>query len=140
MAAKGGMMPRLDDAVRESIDSRLARHQAIRDSFKGRIWVSQSCRLCNWASNGRTLDDAVKANHRHQQRQHGAEMAALEESRVSAPELRASFHDHDCVMENCACKCGCTEGPFCILVLGPLCSVCLVRWGRGNDEHGEKGA
>ena len=48
------------------------------------------------------------------------------------------LHGHDCVFALCSCRCGCIESAGCILVLGPLCGVCLVRSERGDEEHGER--
>lgn len=130
-------MPKLSDDQRQSIKERLSRTKAITDSFKGRQWTTQHCGLCKWASNGRDLDMAVAASRLHEVMEHPESMAILESNRLSASELPTAFHDHDCVEAMCACRCGCQEGPFCILGFGPLCSSCTVRADRGHDECGE---
>lgn len=129
-------MPRLTDKERKSINERMALQVKLLESFKGRQFVSQHCRLCNWASNGRTLEEAIKANKEHEATH--PEIAQFRETELSPSELVASLHDHDCQLEFCACKCGCQSGPFCVLVDGPLCSACQVRESRGDKEHGEK--
>ena len=131
-------MPKLDDATRKSIDERLAIHDRICKSFEGNQWISQNCFLCNWASNGRTLNDAIEVNQEHVKAEHPVEKAAMEETEIPLDLLRASFHDHDCDRQLCICRCGCQEGPFCVLVLGPLCGICTTRAGRGDSEHGLK--
>jgi hypothetical protein len=127
-------MPKLDDAKRQSIDARLAKHKEIMDKYKGKEYCSQSCRFCNWASNGLTLDEAIAENEKHE-RTH-FEYDEFEANMIGIDEIRDSLHDHECKMELCACKCGCKVGPFCTLIFGPLCSTCMVREGRGDDEHG----
>ncbi len=129
-------MPKLDAAKRKSIDDRLALHKRLRDSFEGREYVSQHCHLCNWASNGLTLEEAIEANRKHEDTH--PETAQIEATGISLKEIRESLHDHDCQMEYCICKCGCHDGPFCTICFGPLCSSCSVRAMRGDDEHGEK--
>ena len=50
----------------------------------------------------------------------------------------SSYHaEHDCDPGKCACKCGCDVEMGC-RVLGPLCSVCSVRYMRDDEEHGPK--
>lgn len=130
-------MPRLSDDQRASVNARLALHERIRESFKGREWRSVHCYLCNWASNGRTFEEAQANDERHKQENHAAEDAEMKATEIPLPELRDSLHDHECVRERCICICGCREGPFCTLIFGPLCSVCTVRDGRGDKEHGK---
>ena len=131
-------MAKLDDGTRKSIDERLAIHARIHKSFEDNQWTSQHCCFCNWASNGRTLEDAIEANQEHIKVEHQAEKAEMEATAIPIGELRASFHDHDCDQQLCICRCGCREGPFCVLVLGRLCIPCTVREGRGDSEHGLK--
>jgi hypothetical protein len=127
-------MPELDEAKRQSINARLAKHKEIEEGFKDKQYTSQNCRFCNWASNGLTLDEAIAKNREHE-RAH-PEYEEFEANLLDFQEIRDSLHDHECKMELCSCKCGCKSGPFCTLVFGPLCSYCTIREGRGDDEHG----
>jgi len=127
-------MAKLDDAKRQSINTRLAKHKEVEEQYKNRQYASLSCRFCNWASNGLTLDEAIEENEKHE-RTH-PEYAEWKANILGFDEIRDSLHDHECKMEYCACKCGCKDGPFCTLIFGPLCSVCQVREMRGYDEHG----
>lgn len=129
-------MPKLTNSERKSIDERMAVHERIRATFEGRYYVYQTCYLCYWASNGRTLDEAVAANQEHISATHPSEEALMRETEVSLSEFRGIIHDHDCQMAVCSCIHGCSVGPFC-QNLGPLCSTCVVRDGRGDKEHGE---
>ena len=131
-------MPKLDEAVRRKIEERIAMHDAIRQSFKGHQWMSYSCYLCNWASNGRTFDEAYALDKEHIHKEHPVEDAQMRVHQVPMGEIIASLHDHDCTEVYCSCICGCTEGPFCGLLFGSMCSVCVVRDGRGDKEHGPK--
>lgn len=127
-------MPILDNETRKSISERHEIHQRIYGSFKGHYYVAVHCNLCNWTSNGLTLDEAVRANKVHK-RIHPEE-AQLDATEISPEEEIAFLHDHECNMVYCNCKCGCHEGPFCD-ILGTLCSVCVVRDMRGDKEHGK---
>jgi len=127
-------MPFLNDDKRQSINSRITRHNEIMKVFENKQFTSQYCRLCNWASNGLTLDEAIQENGKHEATH--PELTGLDATLFDFDEIRVSLHDHECKMELCACKCGCKEGPFCTLVFGPLCSVCQVREMRGDCEHG----
>lgn len=131
-------MPKLSDDKRKSIAERQAVTERIRKSFEGMQYTAQCCRFCNWASNGLTLDEARKANREHE-RIH-PEQAEFDANLLSISEIPQMLHDHDCDMQKCSCKCGCQDGPFCILVFGPLCSYCAVRDIRGDDAHGEQEA
>ena len=95
----------------------------------------QHCHLCNWASNGLTLHEAIVINRGHENSD--PEWLEMQATVISTEEIVASIHDHECNMVTCACKCGCGVGPFCD-VMGDFCSVCTVRAGRGDGEHGEK--
>lgn len=54
-------------------------------------------------------------------------------------EVYEAMHGHHvCVGGPCECRCGCTEMLGCKLVFGPLCSVCQVRYGRDDEDHGPK--
>ena len=128
-------MPKLDAEKRKSINERLALHEELRKSFEGRTYFTQHCHLCNWASNGLTFDEADEENQRHEATH--PETAQIRVTEIDLWEVLLSLHDHDCQMALCSCKCGCQEGPFCVLVLGPLCSTCSVREMRGDSEHGE---
>lgn len=128
-------MPKLTDEQRTRINERLALHKRIRKTFEGRQYASQYCYLCNWASNGLTLDEAIEANDAHVKTH--PEDAEMKVTSIPMNELRDSLHDHDCVYAKCVCKCGCQTNVGCVLVLGPLCSTCLLRAGRGDSEHGE---
>ncbi len=127
-------MPRLPEDQRQFVNTRIARHQQIKETFKGRQYTSQHCHLCNWASNGQTLDDAVTNNREHEAAH--PEWAEWVAATIPAQDLLDSIHDHDCDMRNCVCKCGCQQGPFCILIFGGLCSVCQIRDQRGDESHG----
>ncbi len=132
-------MSELTNAKRKSINDRLAVRIRIRDSFKDRQYVSQNCSLCSWASNGKSLDEAIAANQEHMSTVHPNEERALRESEVSPEEMVESVHDdHECQMARCVCTCGCSQVPFCMLVFGPLCSTCFVREIRGDREHGNQ--
>lgn len=51
-------------------------------------------------------------------------------------ESRRLFHDHDCVLAYCKCICGCQDGPFCVVALGPLCPSCAAWVLMANKVHG----
>ena len=87
-------MPLLDEDKRQSIDARLSKRQEIEQRFEGRQYISQHCRLCNWASNGLTLDEACEENDKHE-RSH-PEYAEWEASQLGFEEIRESLHDHEC--------------------------------------------
>ena len=125
---------KLDDKKRQSINERLALHEELRAHYKDRQYMGQQCHLCGWTSNELTLDKAIEANKKHEATH--PETAQIAATEIGMDEIRDSLHDHECVRAKCACKCGCQEGPFCVLVFGPLCSVCTVREMRGDDEHG----
>ena len=127
-------MPKLDDEKRAEIERKLATTRRIKESFEGRQLTSQHCRLCNLASNGLTFDEAIAENRIHEQTH--PELAELEAATISFRDVRDNLHDHECVMTLCSCKCGCTNGPSCVLLLGPLCATCIVRVVRGDSEHG----
>lgn len=129
-------MPLLDPDRRKSIDERLALYQTIKEQFKDRQYFSVYCYLCGWASNGLTLEEAGQVNCEHVATH--PEDATIKATQIDIADLRDSFHDHDCTEISCSCKCGCRSGPFCGLVLGNLCSYCLVREGRGDSGHGVK--
>lgn len=130
-------MPKLSDNQRTSIEERLALHKEIEARYEGHQYQNQRCYLCGWASNGLTFDEAIAENRRHIQAVHAAEDALMKATTIPMQELRDSLHDHDCIERYCACMCGCTDGPFCALVMGALCSTCVVAGGRGHSEHGE---
>lgn len=129
-------MPKLDSEKRQSINERLALYTRIRESFKGKGYVTQHCALCNWASNGLTIEEAIKVSKLHDATH--PETAQIEAAEINIDELRDLMHDHECIMALCSCKCGCREGPFCTLIFGSCCSVCSTRETRGDNEHGEK--
>ena len=128
-------MPELDSEKRKSINERLALHEELRGHYKDRQYISQHCHLCNWASNGLSFEEALEANKKHEATH--PETAQIAMSEIGIDEIRDSLHDHECQMAYCNCKCGCHAGPFCTLVLGPLCSVCSIRVMRGDNNHGE---
>ena len=127
----------LGEATRDNINERLAASRAVRAQFAGQHWMQHYCYLCDWVSNGRTLNEAIAANELHIRTEHPVEDANMSTAQLQFEEIRASLHDHDCDFQLCACKCGCKDGPFCTLVCGSLCSVCEVRTIRGDSEHGE---
>ena len=129
-------MPLLSDEERRSINERLQRENAIRAVFEDRQCLTIHCYLCNWASNGLTIEEAEGLNRRHEKRH--LETAELESIEVSPAEFFALVHDHECDMGYCSCKCGCQDGRFCRTVLGPLCSGCLIREQQGDTGHGER--
>ena len=127
-------MPEITSEKRDWINGRLDRRRAIEDSLTEQ-YTSQHCHLCNWASNGLGLDLAVKENEAHQlTHPEFAEWASLE---IPMGDLVDSIHDHECQTALCVCKCGCVDGPFCTLTLGPLCGGCMIRANRGDSDHGE---
>lgn len=131
-------MPEITSEKRDRINVRLARRKELEELFTSHFYMSQHCHLCNWASNGLSLDLAVKENKAHQ-RTH-PEWAEWESLEIPMGDLVDSIHDHECQMESCVCKCGCvdsSEGKFCTLVFGPLCGVCMIRANRGDSDHGE---
>lgn len=131
-------MPKLPDDQRQSIAARLAAARAVREQFEGHYFFTAQCGLCNWASNGVSPDDANAGSRDHQARMHAQENAILEANRLSMAEIQASFHDHDCVMATCRCICGCEDGPFCHIILGPLCGACMLSSNRGDSAHRDR--
>jgi len=131
-------MPKLSPDTRRDIERRSAIADRIHKSFEERQYTAQHCRFCGWASNGLTLDEAIAENGRHEASH--PEQQEYDANLPSIDEVVHSLHDHECVYARCACICGCQESAGCILVLGPLCSSCLVRANRGDREHGESSA
>lgn len=129
-------MPLLSEQDRQRINEASDALKAIRDSFEGRQYFSMHCRLCNWASNGLTSDEAFQASKEHEQhhKEYSAWTAAGDA--LTPVDTVAILHDHECVMASCNCICGCQDGSFCTFLFGRLCSVCVVRDRRGDKEHG----
>ena len=126
-------MPLLDPESRQAYEQRLAVSRRIRDAFKDRQYRNAECRLCGWASNGLTPDEAWAANAAHE-RAH-PEYTEWDSSTIHISDVHKLFHDHECQMSLCSCLCGCQEGPFCALALGPLCGTCTIRANRGGSAH-----
>lgn len=58
--------------------------------------------------------------------------------RQEIDELRRAIHaDHQCVPGRCECICGCQQEMACKVAFGPLCSVCMIRDVRGDEDHGQ---
>lgn len=129
-------MPILSDEERAAIQARQDAAESIRAMFENRPYYSTHCRLCNWASNGLTPDEAWEASLAHEHSH--PEYEAWTTATVPMSDLLKALHDHDCVIADCVCICGCRESAGCILTFGPLCSVCIIRAIRGDSAHGEK--
>lgn len=129
-------MPKLSDERRAKVEDSITRRAAILKAVREQAYyTAQHCHFCNWASNGLTREEAVAGNKMHEATHpEYAEYMALQ---LPVQELLSAMHDHECDLRECACKCGHPpDGKFCILVLGPLCSVCLTRANCGDSEHG----
>ena len=126
-------MPKLRDEERESLSKRVAASATLWDRARTRYWAV-SCRWCNWASNGETIDSAIAANREHE-RGH-PELGEYAKLILTPLEIVARIHDHDCKFAPCPCKCGCGKEAGCLLILGPLCRDCDISAGRGDSEHG----
>ena len=121
----------------QEVRRRGAAAAAIQARYRGHQFTSLQCVLCNWSSNGLTLDEAVEANRAHQESH--PDWAEWEATDIPMLDLVASLHaDHECVFGQCECRCGCTEASGCKVLMGPLCSVCMVREMRGHRECGRK--
>ena len=129
-------MPKLTDEQRARAAERDALHKKAFEDYGGPRHVSQHCRVCNWASNGPTLDEADAINREHEHRH--PHVKEWDEKAIAIPitEMSAYFHDHDCVFGICTCACGCQEEAGCLLVSSGMCAVCMVKAGRGDGEHG----
>ena len=126
-------MPILETEKRQRINAQRARRQEIHDAMPK--YLQLHCKLCNWAVNALTFDDAIEGVKVHQETH--PEFEEWTTLTIPMNEIRDSLHDHECQQKKCSCICGCDDGPFCTLVFGPLCSVCMVRESRGDSEHGE---
>jgi hypothetical protein len=129
-------MPILSDEERAAIQARQDVHDRITAKLREVQYRSYHCRLCNWASNGLTIDEAWEANLAHE-RSH-PEYNAWTANTVPMSDIPKALHDHDCVIADCVCICGCSKSAGCILIFGPLCSVCVIRANRGDSAHGER--
>ncbi len=129
-------MPFLTEEERTLVNTSLETSKRIRDSFADRQYASQHCRLCGWASNGLTFDQALEVSRSHEQTH--PEYAEWTSSAIPIGLLQRSMHDHECQTAPCACKCGCIDSAGCIVGVfaGPLCAVCSIRTGRGDTDHG----
>lgn len=103
----------------------------IRGGYDGR-WAQAFCYYCGRASQSRNLERAIKANARHE-RTH-PEFKEPEPIGTLVEQLHA---DHECVSGPCECRCGCRDQTGCQQLFGALCTHCMVREMRGDDEHGE---
>jgi hypothetical protein len=59
-------MPKLSDEERAAIQARQDVHDRIATKLREVQYLSLHCRLCNWASNGLTIDEAGEANLAHE--------------------------------------------------------------------------
>lgn len=50
--------------------------------------------------------------------------------------LRDLHAGHECEAGPCVCICGCDVRMQCRTIMGSLCSVCTLRYDRGDDTHG----
>ena len=58
---------------------------------------------------------------------------------LDADEFWDKLHSgHVCESGRCECRCGCQVLIGCKTILGPLCSHCMLRETRGDDEHGAR--
>ena len=129
-------MPRLTDEERSVVnESRRLGDLAFR-SYSGPQYWSMNCRVCNMAINGESTNEAFEATRAHESNHPGInDFDAFSRRNLGLDVARDALHDHECKVESCTCQCGCTSGPFCILIFGPLCSVCQVRSNRGDSDH-----
>ena len=129
-------MTEIDQALRADIQDRIARRRAIEDAMPQ--YSSQHCRLCNWATNGLDWEETLTAAAAHEEAH--PEYQEWRSSTLSAKEIRATLHDHECTMVRCACVCGggggCSGGSAFCDIFGALCAVCAIRDGRGDKTHG----
>lgn len=133
-------MPKLDDTRRQRIKESIRVHNEIKAAFDGKRWESHHCRYCNWASNGRTFDEAMAADSAHIHSEHHEEDERYRAYAISIQDIVDSLHDHDCDMVLCSCICGCQVGPYCRQVGGLLCSDCVSRDAYEEKRHGVKRA
>lgn len=107
----------------------------IKTRYKDRQYISQQCVLCGWTSNGLTFDEADAANMKHQESH--PEWEEYQACIGDMGELLDEIHaNHECNSGPCTCICGCREEMGCRVVIGPLCSVCVIRANRGDSAHG----
>lgn len=133
LVEQGGVMPRLSNEQHKRIIEARDVQERILRSFVSRQYMSMNCRFCNWASNEHTPDLAIEANRNHEATH--IEKVEWDAHLLPGSLIMASFHDHDCQMGLCSCRCGCKEGPFCSLTLGSLCSTCYLQKCRENTGH-----
>ena len=135
-------MPKLTDEERAILAESHRLHEATFQGHPGPQYITQHCRVCNWAVNGLDFDEAIAANCSHEYAVHPALMlwdAYQRTAFLDPPDHTLSIkalHDHDCPEQFCECKCGCKEGPYCGTIGGRLCATCRIREGRGDEEHG----
>lgn len=133
-------MPKLTDEERAILAESDRLHKMAFESYlgSGPKYTAQYCRVCNRANNGRDLDEAVAANHRHEYGVHPAlkEWDAYQRTHAGFRLSIKALHDHDCPEQFCECRCGCKVGPYCGIIGGRLCATCVIREGRGESEHG----
>ena len=127
-------MPELDKETRQKLASQAARLKKIEDSMP--TYVQIPYRLCNYAENGLNLALARQNATIHEETHPGFE--EWNSLRMPASQIREAIHDHECILTTCQCRSGCAEGPFCNLIFGDLCAICIVRDIRMDSEHGPK--
>ena len=120
-----------------TIDERIARRREIEDAQP--TYIQRHCALCQYAINALNWEQLDKLLKHCMSRDSHPEYKEWNSLALSFREIRDVLHaDHECPMVHCVCKCGCTEGPFCGIIAGDLCAVCMVKEGRGYSEHGNK--
>lgn len=102
-----------------------------------KVWFgSTSCSLCYWSAQvqgggPQEMFAALKAHY-----QSHPEWDAFQASLPSITEVREAIHaECNHRTHRCPCICGCEEILPCDC-WSDMCSVCEIRLGRGDDEHG----
>jgi len=131
-------MPKLTDEERALVAESGRLYNVAFDSARPK-YISLHCRVCNWASNGLSFDEALVTNQRHEYAAHPGLKKWDDFARTHGGVFLDSkaLHDHDCPETFCSCKCGCQVGPYCGIVEGALCDTCSIGAGRGDSTHGE---
>ena len=126
-------MPKLTDEQRVLIaESDRLYELAFRRS--GPQYSQVQCRVCGWATNGRTFDEAVDLSRVHEYGAH-PDLKTWDAYQLHLAAFPiAALHDHDCPETFCSCKCGCRRGPYCGIIGDSLCVDCVIATNKGVHD------
>ena len=126
-------MAKLTDEQRALI-TELDRLYELAFRWSGPKYSQVQCRVCGWAANGMTLDEAADRSRIHEYGVH-LDLKTWDEYQFHLASFPiAALHDHDCPETFCSCDCGCGKGPYCGIIGGSLCFDCVIATNRGEHD------